>query len=601
MIGAGPAGLTAASELCDLGIPAEVIEREQFVGGLARTLEYKGYRFDLGGHRFFTKVSAIEELWQRWLGDDLLMRDRLSRIYFDGTFFDYPLKPANALMGLGPLEAARIMLSYARAQLFDTGPERTFEDWVSKRFGRRLFEIFFKTYTEKVWGMPCNEISSDWAVQRIKNLNLVTAVKQALLGNRRGADGVVTSLVERFAYPRHGPGMLWERCRDSLESRGCPVLLGSAVEQLVHADGSIRAATTRAAAGTSVERPVEHVISSAPLPELLATLEPAPPIEVAEAAGSLRYRDFLIVLLIVDRADLFPDQWLYIHDSSVRLARIQNFKNWSPAMVPDPSKSSLGLEYFVQENDDFWRLEDEELIEIGTRECSKIGLINADEVIEGTVARVRKAYPVYDEGYSKALKTIRAYLETFSNLQSIGRNGLHRYNNQDHSMLTGIYAAGNVSGSRRDVWFVNMEPEYHEEIARGSGVGGDRLTPEAVDPIADLELIASAFARYDSVALGGALAVVGCLLAFFMTVFALLAAPGAPIVAMLALIDNYLVGYRVSWPGALVGAAGGAVSGFLFGSAIAVLVNSLVGWHERAFLKRLELSSAQRLIDGEST
>jgi protoporphyrinogen oxidase len=592
IIGAGPAGLTAAYELSKLGIPAAVFEADSIVGGISRTETYKGFRFDIGGHRFFTKVEIVEELWHEILTDGFLLRPRLSRIFYAGKFFDYPLKPVQALLGLGIVESIRIGLSYAYAQLFPSHEERSFDQWVSNRFGRRLFEIFFKTYTEKVWGMPCHEISADWAAQRIKNLNLVAAVKHALLGARGQGGQVVTTLIEEFQYPRLGPGMMWERCRDLLEQKGYAVTLGARVVRIRHADERITSLVLRGADGREWEERGTHFISSMPIRELVEALDPPAPEEVPAAAARLRYRDFLTVVLIVDEPDLFPDNWIYVHSPEVRLGRIQNFKNWSPEMVPDPAKSSLGLEYFVQEGDEVWAMPDDELIALGQRECAALGLLDPAKVSDGCVLRMRKAYPVYDGDYQDAIAVIRAYLAKFPNLQLVGRNGQHRYNNQDHSMLTAVYAARNLVGAAHDVWEVNVEPDYHEEVR--SKRPGDRAVPEeALDSVGE-ELIASLFAKYDAVALGGALAILFGGGGFLATALLLLQG-GEVIGPTLALLNNYFLGFFVSWSGALLLLVEAGAFGFVFGFTLAKLINATVRWHELAFRRRIELL---RLLSG---
>jgi len=471
--GAGPAGLTAAYELSKLGLRPTVLEADNQVGGLSRTVNYRGYRFDIGGHRFFSKVPLINELWQEILSEDFLLRPRLSRIYYRERFFDYPLKAANALAGLGPVEAFLIGLSYTKARLFPHAEETNFEQWVANRFGERLYQIFFKTYTEKVWGIPCNEISADWAAQRIKNLSLREALRNALVGSGRAADGqIITTLIEQFNYPRFGPGMMWERCKDLLASRGHETVEGVRVERVRHSRGRVECVYGRKASGEPEEFGAEHFISTMPLRELIHALDPPPPEEVIAAANRLRYRDYLTVVLIVKREAVFPDNWIYIHSPEVKMGRIQNYKNWSPEMTPDPSRTSLGLEYFLWEKDEEWEWSHERLIELGVKECARIGLVEPGEVEDGTIVRMKKAYPVYDQNYHESLEIIRNYLESFSNLQTVGRNGLHRYNNQDHSMLTAIYAARNIAGERNDVWSVNTEMEYHEAgetVRRGDG------------------------------------------------------------------------------------------------------------------------------------
>ena len=463
IIGAGPAGLTAAYQLVSQRLRVRVLEKDDQVGGIARTVEYKGFRFDIGGHRFFTKVAAVNELWRSMLGSDFLRRPRLSRIYYRGKFFDYPLKPMNALFGLGLWNAALAAFSYVWSHVRPIEPEVSVEDWVSNRFGRRLYRIFFKTYTEKVWGIPCDTISAQWAAQRIKGLSLWTAVTSMLFGRFRRGNKQIKTLIDEFEYPRYGPGMMWERFREAILERGGTVELSSGVRRLVHENGKIIAIDVERHA--QAERvPVASVLSTMPLRQLVRALCPAAPPEVRDAADRLKYRDFITVALIIDAPNLFPDNWIYVHDDQVKLGRVQNFKNWSPEMVPDPKMTCLGLEYFCFEGDGLWTMPDGELIALGTREMAQIGLIDPSKVVDGTVVRMPKAYPVYDEGFESSLEIIREYLDGFANLQVAGRNGMHKYNNQDHSMVTAMLAAQNLCGAHNDVWGVNAEDEYHEEV-----------------------------------------------------------------------------------------------------------------------------------------
>jgi protoporphyrinogen oxidase len=592
--GGGPAGLTAARELVRLGRPAVVYERDDVVGGISRTVEYRGYRFDVGGHRFFTKVPEVRRVWHELLAGELLVRPRLSRLYYRGRFFDYPLKPLRALRGLGPVEAARVLTSYLAARLAPARDERSFEGWVCNRFGRRLYEIFFKTYTEKVWGIPCREIDSTWAAQRIRNLDLARALWSTVRPARRRG-GEIASLIERFHYPRLGPGQMWERCRDELAEAGVETRLGHRVAA-VHLEGDrVAAVSVEDSAGRRVRRPLAHLVSTMPLPELVAMLDPPPPPRVAAAARRLRFRDFLTVVLVVDRADVFPDNWIYVHAPEVAVGRIQNFKNWSPAMVPDAARTALGLEYFVQQGDEAWEAPDGELIERGKRELAALGLARPEEVVDGTVVRMPKAYPVYDGGYREALGVVRGHLDGIRNLHPVGRNGQHRYNNQDHSMLTGMYAARNIAGAgRHDLWSVNVEDEYHEE---GGAAWGDRPVPERL-PAADVErLLGEAFARYHPVALGSAVGAVAAAGLFAATAL-LLVRGGDPLGPNLSLVANYLLGYEVSWPGAALGAAEAAAGGYLFGDLLARAVNAVVGWSEAALRRRLELEGLLDPITG---
>ena len=458
IIGGGPAGLTAAFQLTERDIQPLVLEQGEQVGGLARTEVFKDYRFDIGGHRFYTKVPEVQRLWEQMLGDDFLKVQRLSRIYYDGRFYHYPIEPFNALTNLGLRESILTLVSYLRSKLFPYPVEETFEQWVSNRFGRRLYRMFFKTYTEKVWGIPCNLIQSEFAAQRIKGLSLVATVWEALFPTNN-----IKSLIHEFHYPRLGPGMMWERFREAIEKRAGQVRTGAQVLQLKREGNRIACVTVRRG-GVDEEIGGEHFISTMPLSELIFRITPPPPAEVVEAARGLHYRAFIIVELILNRENVFPDDWIYIHSPEVKVGRIQNFKNWSAAMVPDPHKTSLGMEFFCNEGDDIWTMTDVALIAQAARELAVLGLAGADEVEDGTVLRQPKAYPVYDPGYRGRLKIIRQYLASIENLQTLGRNGMHRYNNQDHSMLTGMLAVRNLSGETHDLWDVNTDRSYYEEF-----------------------------------------------------------------------------------------------------------------------------------------
>jgi protoporphyrinogen oxidase len=480
--GAGPAGLTAAYELAKHGRPCVVLELDpKMVGGISRTDQYKGYRFDVGGHRFFSKSDEVNVLWREVLGEELITRARLSRIYYDGKFFDYPLRPVNALLGLGPFRSALILASYLKARALPIRPERSFEDWVVNRFGRMLFEIFFKTYTEKVWGMPTNEISADWAAQRIKGLSLTKAVFNALFGGGGKKKGqVIKTLIDSFQYPRLGPGQMWEMTRDRIVADGGIVANDRRVVRVVHDGSAVLAFVAKDAAGGEHVYRGQHYLSTLPIRSLIRALDPPPPPEVFAAANSLKYRDFLTVVLIVDQPETFPDNWIYIHEPQVKLGRVQNFKNWSPDLVPDPKMSSLGLEYFCFEGDDLWTMPDAELVALGRKEIHAIGLVKAGKVVDGCVVRMPKAYPVYDEIYQTHLATIRDWLRTLDNLHLAGRNGMHKYNNQDHSMMTALLVARNILGQGPyDPWCVNTDAEYHEEQGQADAKAG-RSVPLAV-------------------------------------------------------------------------------------------------------------------------
>jgi protoporphyrinogen oxidase len=464
VVGAGPAGLTAAYELTKRGCAVVVLEKDDQVGGLARTVEYRGFRFDIGGHRFFTKVAPVAKLWRETLGKDFLRRPRLSRIYYRGRFFDYPLKPLNALWNLGIWTSCHVLLSCLWIKLFPIAPELSFADWVSNRFGRKLFRIFFETYTEKVWGIPCNRIGAQWAAQRIKGLSLKTAVINMLLLPRRRRASSIKSLIEEFEYPRLGPGMMWDMFRDRVEESGGCVKLNSGIVHVLH-DGTQITGVEVEHNGQRYIQPASHVISTMPVRHLIQRLTPSAPQSIIDAASRLKYRDFLTVALIIDQSEIFPDNWIYVHDERVRVGRIQNFKNWSPDMVPDHRLTCLGLEYFCFAGDGLWTMSDADLVALAARELETIGLIKPDLVRDGTVVRVPKAYPVYDEGHEEALEAAKQFLGRFGNLQLVGRNGMHKYNNQDHSMLTAMLAVRNLFGEHHDLWDVNTDDEYHEQQA----------------------------------------------------------------------------------------------------------------------------------------
>ncbi len=465
IIGAGPAGLTAAYQLCKEGVASVVLEKDDVVGGISRTVNYKGYLFDIGGHRFFTKVKAVDDMWREVLGEKgFLRRSRLSRIYYNKKFFFYPLKATNALLGLGLWNCFMMVGSYAKAQVFPIKEEASFEDWISNRFGKRLYNTFFKTYTEKVWGMPCSEISADWAAQRIKGLSLIATIKNALLASQVKEKGeIIKTLIDAFDYPEKGPGMMWEMVAEDIQTRGSELKMQSGVEKIIWKQGKITALEIDVDGKREVVSGSDF-ISSMPIQELVRKMEPAPPEEVREAADKLGYRDFLTVSLIINKADLFQDNWIYIHDPDVKVGRIQNFKNWSPSMVPDPDKTCLGLEYFCFEGDGLWTMSDKDLIELGAKELGILGLVDPNDVEDGAVVRMPKAYPVYDGVYAEAVETIREFLAGMPNLYLVGRNGMHKYNNQDHSMLTAMLSVKNILGANYDVWGVNVDNEYHEEM-----------------------------------------------------------------------------------------------------------------------------------------
>ncbi len=478
IVGAGPAGLTAAAEFIGSDHAVEVLEADkEYVGGISRTVRYKGFRFDIGGHRFFSKNPEVVRWWKKRLPDDFLSVRRQSRIYYRGRYFDYPLRPGNALGNLGVFTSSLCVVSYLWRRVFPIKPENTFEEWVTNRFGDRLFRIFFKTYTEKVWGMPCSEISADWAGQRIKGLSL----KEALLGSlmrKRSGDGVIKTLIDEFQYPRLGPGMMWEKTRDDLAKNGIPVHMGMKVVEIHHGERRVTLIRTVNGNGDAQDWKGDEFILSMPLRDCILAMRPGLGGEVETAAKGLKYRDFLTVALMVDGEDLFSDNWIYIHDAAVRVGRVQNYNNWSPEMVKSPGVTCLGLEYFCTQGDDLWDKPDADLVELAKTEIEKIGLVRAKAVIDSCVVRMEKAYPVYDGGYGDRLKVIREGLSRFSNFQVAGRNGMHKYNNQDHSMMTALIAARRVFGDLRDPWKVNTDAEYHE--SGGTSMRAGRLVPERV-------------------------------------------------------------------------------------------------------------------------
>jgi protoporphyrinogen oxidase len=460
IIGAGPAGLTAAYLLAKHGTPVTVVEGSDTVGGISQTARYKGYRFDIGGHRFFTKIAPVEQLWDEILGPEIINVPRLSRISYNGKFFDYPLKPMNALSGLGLWNAFLCVTSYLYAHFRPSPIEDNLEQWVTNRFGKRLYRIFFKTYTEKVWGIPCTEIRAEWAAQRIQGLSLARAIMSAASLNKRSTK--IKTLINEFRYPRLGPGQMWEAARDRIVALGGEVLMSHEVTRLDLRDGRVVAVV---ATGPDGERRIEgdHFISTMAIRNLVRSLDPEPPEAIRAAGEGLKYRDFLTVALMIDRDNLFPDNWIYVHTQGVKVGRIQNFNNWSRAMVPDAGLTCLGLEYFCFEGDGLWTSPDADLIALASRELATLGLAGNGRVVDGTVVRMRKAYPVYDADYRGHLNTVRGFIDRIDNLHTVGRNGMHKYNNQDHSMLTAMMAVANMRGAAHDIWEVNTDFEYHEE------------------------------------------------------------------------------------------------------------------------------------------
>lgn len=495
IIGAGPAGLTASYLLTKSGVATTVIESDPvYVGGISRTANYKNYLFDIGGHRFFSKSKEVVDLWKEILPSDFIERPRLSRIYYDGKYYSYPLKAFEALTNLGVVESGLCVLSFMYKQAFPNDKPVTFHQWVSNQFGERLFSIFFKTYTEKVWGMSCDEISADWAAQRIKGLDLWSAMSNALRNSIRpngkkdatsAHDGeVIKTLIESFQYPRKGPGMMWDAAAAKTRAQGGTIHMGHTLTSLDY-DGADRLWTITAttAEGETKTFTADHVISSAPIRELMQSMKRNP--KSLSAAESLRYRDFLTVALMVNDPDLFPDNWIYIHEPSVKVGRIQNFRSWSPELIPDEKSTCLGLEYFCFEGDGLWTSTDAELIELAKRELAIIGLAQPDDITDGCVVRQKKAYPVYDDAYKFHVDTIREDIDAhYPNLHLVGRNGMHKYNNQDHAMMTSMLTVKNILAGRQefDIWNVNEDAEYHEAGNSGAeeALKSVRMVPKRI-------------------------------------------------------------------------------------------------------------------------
>ena len=517
IIGAGPAGLTAAWELAEAGVrDIVVLEATQNTGGLSQSVEFKGNRIDIGGHRFFSKSDWVMNWWTRMLplaasaasdaGDRemllayqgsrrtlgtsatasesdagvMLLRRRLSRIYFDGKFFDYPLKVnVETALKLGLWRCARFGASYAWSMLFPRRPERSLEDFFINRFGRLLYLQFFKEYTEKVWGTPCSQISAEWGAQRVKSLSIAKALLHAILKPLRRGGGLgaaqQTSLIERFLYPKQGPGLMWETTVVKLRARGVRIEFGAPVAQIEQADGRIRAVHVRKADGTAQRYEADSFVSSMAVRDLVAGLAPAAPAGPREIAAGLEYRDFITVGLLYRKMmpnpagsgpmNIVPDNWIYVQESGVKVGRLQIFNNWSPYLVRDPATVWIGMEYFCREGDELWSMPDAELRRLGIAEMRRLNLAAPEDHVDGVVIRMPKAYPGYYGTYAR-FDELRGYLDAIPNLYLVGRNGMHRYNNQDHSMLSAKKAVEAIvagSGDKSAIWGVNIDDEYHEE------------------------------------------------------------------------------------------------------------------------------------------
>lgn len=579
IVGAGPAGLTAAYEAVKQGKMSIVLEKADQVGGLSRTETYNGYYFDVGGHRFFSKSDKVNQLWKEVLSEGFLQVSRQSRIYYNGRFYHYPLRAVNALSNLGIVESVLIILSFIKSQIWPYSEEETFEQWVSNRFGQRLYNTFFKTYTEKVWGIPCSQIQADWAAQRIKGLSLSAAVYNALFGVSKAK-----TLIDEFDYPARGPGTMWQRFQKAVEAGGSQVLLNAKLIKVKHEHGCVMS-VTYLQNNKMQELPVEHLISSAPITSFVDMFDPQAPEEVLEASSKLTYRAFMLVVFIIDKKSLFPDQWIYIHSPKVKVGRIQNFKNWSASMVPESEKTSVGMEYFCSEGDELWKMDNAELTAMAAQELSELGLAEIDDIVDKCVLRQSKAYPVYNPDYRTHLNVLRNFLEGFENLQTIGRNGMHRYNNMDHSMLTGVMAVENLSGAAHDLWTVNEEKEYLEEKQKKLGL--KQLLPE--------ELFMLTFARMDKLGFATAIGTVSGLLVFLATIWVAIRGipPGMPDLEFLA---EYFVGYTMTIKGAFIALAYTFFWGFLFGWLFAYLRNLFLAVYLFYVKRKAELLSMRDFL-----
>lgn len=579
IIGAGPAGLAAAYEATQNGITPVVFEKSCHIGGISRTENYKDFYFDIGGHRFFTKNKQINDLWANMLGKDFIKVSRKSSIYYNGLFFNYPLNLLNALINLGFAESIMVGLSYIKAQMLSYGKEESFEQWVSNRFGQRLYETFFKSYTEKVWGIPCSDINADWAIQRIRGMSLIKALSNAIFGHQNEK-----TLIEEFGYPVYGPGMMWNCFHKAIESSGGRVLQNAQVIEINHNKGRI-AGIAALINGAKEYLQADNVISSMPITKLVNILNPKPPEHIIRASLNLSYRSFIIVILIINKKNLFPDQWIYIHSPEVKVGRIQNFKNWSAEMVPDQGATSIGMEYFCSLDDEIWDMPDEKLIEMAVKELSKLGLAEEKYVTDSYIVRQPDAYPVYDPGYSNNLMKIRKFLDVIGNFQTIGRSGMHRYNNMDHSMLTGMLAVKNILGEKHNLWEINEEKEYLEEDSKINVIYADST-----------KIIEQTFAKLDKFAFASAVGIVFGILLFLAT-FWLVIKGGRIVGPNLELLSQYFFGYTVSVKGSFIAFVYGFCWSFLFGWLFAYFRNFATAFYIFWIKKKAELKSFRIFFD----
>jgi protoporphyrinogen oxidase len=579
IIGAGPAGLAAALELTRNGFKPVIIEKTAAVGGMARTEKHGNFLFDIGGHRFFTRDENIRRLWNDVLGKDFSSVNRLSRIFYQDRLINYPLSFFNVLYHLGFVESILILSSYLKTKFDGKKEENTFEQWIRGRFGERLYRKFFKPYTEKVWGLPCDQIRSDWAAQRIKGLSLTEALYDALFNSRK-AD----SLISRFQYPLMGSGMMWQALLERVTTAGGDILFNAEAVDLKIEKGRIQSLTMKR--GDVLESSaVDHLISSMPINHLVKLLGPQAPPDVSDAARALSYRNFIMVLLIVARRHIFPDQWIYLHGSTVKAGRIQNFKNWSSALVPDPEKTSVGMEYFCNADEEIWHLPDSDLIALAGEELVRLGFAKSSEIVDACVVRQPQAYPIYDSGYRERINGIKYYLESIDNLQTIGRGGTYRYSNMDQAMQSGIMAAQNMMGAAHPLWDGGTTDEYLEAEEKTNIKRRETRV-----------LLRQTFTLMDQTAFGAATGLTAGLLIWFITVWPIIRGDSI-ITPYLGLISNYFLGYTVTFGGALIGFGYGFIWGFCFGWIFGFLRNAFIRFYIHRLRKKIEAVAIRNIMD----
>lgn len=460
ILGAGPAALSAGLELNKKGFKTILIEREDKIGGISKTILYKGHRFDVGGHRFFTKSKEVNKLWHDTLGKDFVPTPRLSRIYYNRKFFMYPVEVKDTLLKAGIWTSIICVASYFKYKFFPIKPEKSFEDWVTNRFGQKLFKMFFQSYTEKVWGISTKKLSAEWATQRIKNLSMWETIKNAIFKPKEK----VTSLIDEFYYPKYGPGMMYEKMAETLKKDGTEIMLSADVISLKKKGNRIEEVIIESK-GSKKSIKGDYFVSTIPLSDTIKFITPEIK-KLENIQKDLRFRDFLSVNLILKKPDLFPDTWIYVHDPAVKMGRVQNYKNWSRFMTADKDHTPIGCEYFCNQGDALWKTDDKKLIALASFELEKIGLAKKEDIVDGLVYRMRDAYPVYMGKYKEAICEAKSVIDSIENLEVAGRGGMFRYNNMDHSILAGLFAARKIAGEKCDPWDVNEEKDYHEAVSK---------------------------------------------------------------------------------------------------------------------------------------